>query len=175
MPMTNISPDKSDTPEFTADIIIEDDRWNTALNDFESLASTLSCAVLKKCGRNNDTEISLLFTNDDAIQILNREYRGKDKPTNVLSFPQHEGDADPTLLIPGEPEHIGDIILAFETIQREALEQNKSLRDHLCHMIVHGTLHLLGYDHEDDGEAEEMEALEIEILSGQGIKNPYEV
>lgn len=108
-----------------------------------------------------EAEVSVVLADDNFVQGLNREYRGKDKPTNVLSFPQ-------------DPPMLGDIVLAFETIEREASEQNKDFAAHLTHLLVHGVLHLLGYDHEDDQEASEMEGLEIEILQKMGINNPYE-
>ena len=117
-------------------------------------------------------EITLTLTDDLAVQALNKAHRGKDKPTNVLSFPAYDPN-DPH--VPGEVIHLGDIVLAYETITHEAMEQNKSFEDHLTHLIVHGSLHLLGYDHEDDTEAQVMEALEIKILSTLGIKNPYEI
>lgn len=122
-------------------------------------------AVLKTLNSINfgeKSEISLVFADNDFVQVLNANYRGKDKPTNVLSFPQDE------------PELLGDVILAYETVKCEADEQNKTFEDHTRHLIVHGTLHLLGYDHIEDEEAEEMEALEIKILADMGIKNPYE-
>lgn len=115
-------------------------------------------------------ELSVVLCDDDFIRTLNREYRGKDKPTNVLSFPQiefREGEGF------GDPVPFGDLILAYETIIREAEEQKKSFSSHFTHLIIHGTLHLLGYDHETEGEAEEMESLEIAILEQMGIENPY--
>jgi len=110
----------------------------------------------------DEAEASVVLGNDDFVQGLNRDYRSKDKPTNVLSFPQ-------------ELPMLGDSIFAFETITREAEAQGKSFDDHLLHLSVHSTLHLLGYDHIDDHEAEEMEAIEIEILNSLGVKNPYEI
>ena len=101
--------------------------------------------------------------------MLNRDFRGKDKPTNVLSFPFEV----PDFLIDEEPT-LGDIIIAMPVIEAEAVEQKKSVEHHLAHMTIHGTLHLLGFDHIIDEEAEEMEALEIEILEKLGIANPYE-
>lgn len=115
-------------------------------------------------------EISVVLCDDQFIRKLNRDYRHKDKPTNVLSFPQIDfrgGEA------PGDPVPLGDLILAFPTIAREAGEQNKSFQAHFTHLIVHGTLHLLGYDHEENDEAEEMEAIEIIALKKLGIENPY--
>ena len=96
-----------------------------------------------------------------------RTWRGLDKPTNVLSFP---GSGSPS---PKGVRHLGDLALAFETLAREAAEEQKSLADHVTHLIVHGTLHLLGYDHEADADAEEMEALEVAALARLGIADPY--
>ena len=122
-------------------------------------------------------EISFLFSDDTHIQILNKEYRGKNQPTNVLSFPQTElstQNLQETLLFQ-EPLLLGDIALAEETIKREATEQNKPFRNHLIHLIVHGVLHLVGYDHIEEDEAELMESLEIEILKKFDINNPYTI
>lgn len=109
----------------------------------------------------DEAEASVVFGDNDFVQALNRDYRDIDKPTNVLSFPQ-------------DLPMMGDIVFALETIEREAREQDKSFDDHLTHLTVHGSLHLLGYDHIDDDEATEMEALEIKILAGMDVKNPYE-
>ena len=110
--------------------------------------------------------VTIVLSDDAEVQILNRDYRQKNKPTNVLSFPNGEVDEG--------VRQLGDIILAYETIQREAAEQNKSVKDHLTHLTIHGVLHLLGYDHIEETEAETMEAIEIRILSRMGIANPYE-
>lgn len=107
-------------------------------------------------------ELSIVLTDDVHIQQLNRDYRHKDKPTNVLSFPQ-------------DGAMLGDIILAWETVQREAAEKHVSLGDHFTHLVIHGFLHLQGYDHEIDAEATQMEALEIQALSALNIDNPYEI
>ncbi len=116
-------------------------------------------------------EVSITLTDDAAIKVLNKDHRGKDKPTNVLSFPDWDSLEDIPAGIGEVP--VGDIIVAFETVQKEAVEQEKSLHDHFCHMITHGFLHLLGYDHMNDAEAEEMESLEVKILKTLDIPNPY--
>ncbi|MEM6649983.1 MAG: rRNA maturation RNase YbeY, partial [Pseudomonadota bacterium] len=111
---------------------------------------------------------SFLFTDDQTIQQLNAEWRGKDKATNVLSFPT--GDF-PSL--PGQPILLGDIVFAYGVCAGEAAEKHISVADHLCHLIVHGLLHLMGYDHVHEEQAEKMEALEIDLLSYLSIENPY--
>ena len=112
-------------------------------------------------------ELSVLLCDDAAIRVLNRDWRGFDKPTNVLSFPA----ATPLPL--GETPLLGDIAVAFETVAREAAQDRKTVPDHLTHLIVHGFLHLVGYDHETDRDAEAMEALETRVLAGLGIADPY--
>ena len=127
-------------------------------------------ALSKRILMARDVEVSLVLADDITVQALNRDYRGQDKPTNVLSFAALE-DGGPAL--PGEPVALGDVVLALETVLREAREQGKPLADHLRHLTVHGALHLLGFDHESDEEATEMEALEVSILAGLGIADPY--
>ena len=119
-------------------------------------------------------EISLRFTDDAEVQALNREYRHKDKPTNVLSFPMVQPDLLETLSNSDDGEVLlGDIVLARETCTREAKEKNIPFADHAAHLIVHGTLHLLGYDHMEEHEAEEMEEMEVQALASIGITDPY--
>ena len=139
------------------DILTQDDRWP----DVTALIRKAVETALSSNVNHSAEELSIALSNDVLIQELNKNYRDKDKPTNVLSFPQDDDFS------------LGDIVLALETIQREAGEQNKHFEDHLSHLVIHGTLHLLGYDHEDDAQAEEMEALEIELLQRIGIENPY--
>jgi probable rRNA maturation factor len=117
---------------------------------------------------------SLLFSDDPEVHELNREWRGKDKPTNVLSFPMLER-ADLLALAPnGPPELLGDVALALETCAREAAEKGLPLGDHAAHLIIHGLLHLAGFDHiHDEAEAAAMEALEIKALALMGIADPY--
>ncbi len=135
-------------------------------------ARLIKRAVDAACGFESDrldspAELSVLLSDDDAVRALNRDWRGKDTPTNVLSFPADTPD------LPGMPRLLGDIVLARETVVREAVAQNKTVEAHLMHLAVHGFLHLLGYDHETPSEAEEMEAREIEILATLDVANPY--
>ena len=120
-------------------------------------------------------ELSVVLTSDEKVRALNAEWRGKDKPTNVLSFPQAEPDELVGADTPGPELMLGDIVLARETCAREAEEKALRLPDHAAHLLVHGTLHLLGYDHMDDQTAEDMEAREVRALARLGLPNPYEV
>ncbi|WP_295733028.1 rRNA maturation RNase YbeY [uncultured Bartonella sp.] len=115
-----------------------------------------------------DSELSLVFTDDANIRTINAKWRQIDKATNVLSFPAFP-------IQPGQRPGpiLGDIVIARETVQHEAQEENKSFDDHLSHLIVHGLLHLTGYDHQNDDEAEQMESLERKILASLGISDPY--
>lgn len=119
-------------------------------------------------------EVAVRLTDDAEVQTLNRDFRGKDKPTNVLSFPQVQDDLLEGLANSDDGEILlGDIVLARETCAREADEKGISLTDHATHLIVHGLLHLVGYDHIDDASAAAMEALEVKALASLGIGNPY--
>lgn len=115
-----------------------------------------------------ESELSLVFTDDAQIRTLNAGYRGKDKPTNVLSFPAFPAKRGAPL-----PPMLGDVVLASETIRREAALEGKPLDHHIAHLIIHGFLHLIGYDHETDAEADEMESLERRALALLAIPDPY--
>ncbi len=150
------------------DVAVEGGAWSEVA-DIEALAHRAVAAALGVASDapRDPVEVSLLLTDDAGVRELNSAWRGKDKPTNVLSFPAPEQPG-----VPG-PRHLGDIALAFETLQREARDEGKTVADHAAHLIVHGTLHLLGYDHETTGEAEIMEALEVKALKRLGIADPY--
>lgn len=145
---------------------VEYSGWSR-LDGLDTLVAESLQSVLEESGDKlvEGVEVSLLFCDDARIQELNRDFRGQDKPTNVLSFPS----PDPL----ETARFIGDIAVAYETVAREAQEQGKTLKQHCGHMIVHGFLHLLGYDHEEEAEAEAMEAMETRILRRLGVDNPY--
>lgn len=163
--------------EVDCDIVAGD--WDTGF-DWETLAQGSIRAALTAAGQaqvldgDGLVEVSVRLTDDEEVHRLNLDYRDKDKPTNILSFP---------MLAPADVAHslqqqqadllLGDLALAFETSAREAEEKAISLADHVTHLLVHGTLHLLGHDHQTDAEADAMEALETRILAGMGIANPY--
>jgi probable rRNA maturation factor len=120
-------------------------------------------------------EISVLLTGDENVRRLNAEWRQKDRATNVLSFPMVDADDLRRAMVAGPELLLGDIILAGGVCRAEAIEKDLGFRDHAAHLLVHGTLHLLGYDHGSDSEAEEMERREIRALGRLGIANPYEL
>ena len=161
---------------------LESGDWETAVADVERLTEGAARVAFEAAEKpeilDGDTpvEMSLVLADDALVQTLNRDYRDKDKPTNVLSFALLDDldDTDDVLAREqGMPILIGDVILAFETVQREALEQGKSFGDHLTHLVIHGVLHLLGYDHQSDPDADRMERLETSILARMGIADPY--
>jgi probable rRNA maturation factor len=155
-------------PAITVDIAVEAEAWGEEAR-WRPLAERVAAAIAARPELivPDEAELSLVLTDDVRIRELNRDWRGFDKPTNVLSFPAADDDDDD----PGPL--LGDVVVAHETTAREAAEEGKSFEDHVAHLLVHGLLHLFGFDHETDAEAEEMEALETEILAGLGIADPY--
>ena len=190
-------------------VTIEDDAWEDALAGVEGLALRAAEAAIAGALADDlyeipagPKELSVVLADDETVRALNRDYRGKDRPTNVLSFALHadadhpdeeypdgeypdgEHDAEsgdreslaedgPPPVLSNPPTVLGDVILAYGTVVREAAEQGKPLAHHLTHLIVHGVLHLIGYDHIADDEADEMERLETRILSSLDIPDPY--
>ena len=152
----------------------EDHQW-PGTTDWQNLFDRAVGAAMAEAGLVlANAEIAVRLTDDAEVHALNRDYRGKDKPTNVLSFPQYAPEEIAGLAASADPEILlGDIVLALETCQREAAEKGISLADHAAHLIVHGTLHLLGHDHGEDSAAEAMETLEVKALASMGIANPY--
>jgi probable rRNA maturation factor len=144
------------------DVSVEAEAWRD-VPGAEAVVRRAAEAALH--GRADAAELSLVLTDDQRIRELNRTWRGIDKPTNVLAFPGPTSAPAPRML--------GDVVIACETVLREAAEMNIAASDHLAHLAVHGILHLLGYDHEADDAAEAMEDVEREILAGLGIADPY--
>ncbi|MDR5652799.1 rRNA maturation RNase YbeY [Ruixingdingia sedimenti] len=166
--------------ETLVDTVIEDPRWDAF--GLPALAETAAHAALAELGLPaRGFAICLMGCDDARIADLNADFRGKPQPTNVLSWPSDERGADrpgdaPGLPEPGDaddPEELGDIAIAYETCMAEAAAQAKPPRDHVAHLIVHGVLHLLGYDHVEDADAALMERIEISALARLGIADPY--
>jgi len=139
------------------EVEVEDEAWTRAIPDAADLARRAAATAAK----GSTGEIVLLLTDDDTLKSLNGQFLGKDRPTNVLAFPADAAG------------RLGDVALAFGVCQAEAREQGKSLADHLSHLVVHGVLHLMGYDHIADDEAARMESLERQLLAGMNIEDPY--
>jgi probable rRNA maturation factor len=157
-----------------------DEEWDSS-GPWQNLAAKAAQAAIAEsrfpeiADSDRPVEISVTFTGDEHVRALNAEWRGKDKPTNVLSFPMaDERDLDRANLA-GPEILLGDIILARGVCEAEAAEKGVPMEQHASHLVVHGTLHLLGYDHGNDAEAADMEEREIRALARLGIANPYEV
>lgn len=156
--------------QFTCDLWLQE----ASLADWQAHIQMTLQKVFEEIGWSHDSQIDLTLTDDASIQELNAIHRHKDTPTNILSFPLLEFDC------PGKTTNeafecalLGDLVLAYETVMREALASGLTFMDHATHLLVHGGLHLLGWDHETEDEAEIMENLEVQILQKLGISNPY--
>lgn len=154
-------------------------RWRNVLGDLEAFAERVVGTALERAAVTSalkSGEVSLLLTDDDEIRDLNASYRSRDRATNVLSFPSLDlvdGDMGEARMPMEDPLLLGDIAISLDRAEAEADDQKKALVDHVAHLLVHGTLHLLGYDHEDDARAEVMENLEDNILKSLGFAAPY--
>jgi probable rRNA maturation factor len=154
----------------TVDVLSESPLWE-AEPGAEAVVRQAICEAAAFVGPTGPApEVAVLLCDDAMIAALNAQWRGREEPTNVLSFPAPP-PTDPS--VSEAPVHLGDIAIACETVVREAGEQGRTVSQHLAHLAVHGFLHLLGYDHQTDGEAEHMERLEREILASLGISDPY--
>ena len=159
----------------------EDERWQRLADIDESLILKVRDAVLSVIKKEVDFlnldknfVLNLVLSDDQTVHQLNKQFRNIDRPTNVLSFANIDDPFFDEILKSAEDIELGDVIMAFETLSKEADELEISLKDHFCHLWVHGMLHILGYDHIKDNERLEMEAREVEILKKLGIENPYQ-
>ena len=150
------------------DVLVSAPCWQQEADSESIVRRAIDAAAARADAETAGAEVAVMLTDDNGVRGLNRDWRAIDKPTNVLSFPAPEmpGDVD-------APHQLGDIAIAYETTRREAEAEGKPFAHHLSHLAVHGFLHLVGYDHETDEEAEEMEGLEREILADLGIPDPY--
>ena len=158
------------TAALTVDVTVAAGAWRSLGADLERLvaaAAEAAWAAEPARGAEGPAEVSVLLADDETVRALNRRHRGIDRPTNVLSFPIGAAAGG------GQPRMLGDVVLADGVVLREAEAQGKTVPEHLSHLVVHGVLHLLGYDHEAEPDAETMESLEVRTLAGLGIPNPY--
>jgi probable rRNA maturation factor len=162
----------------TIDIAEPCPAWRTALPRRRAICRAAARAALAAApagwaANAAAAELSIVLGDDALLRRLNRQWRGKDKPTNVLSFPARDAATHGTASPAGMPLPLGDVILAFDTVAGEAAVQGKTLAGHLAHLVVHGVLHLLGFDHEEAAAAARMETLETQVLAGIGVADPY--
>ncbi len=164
-------------------LIIDDENWEQELKSHQEIADTIFNTTMEHLVTEFDLELfefeknfncNLILTNDDQVQELNNQFRGQDKPTNVLSFANIDSQDFEDILNDEDDVSLGEIFVALETLQKEATEKSISLEHHFAHLFIHGILHLLGFDHQIDEDAEEMEQIEVEILQKLNIINPYE-
>lgn len=164
-------------------ILFDDEIWEEKIPEVELWANKVFATALDFLSvndlgfegwNNKPVSIALSLSSNDEVQKLNREFRGKDKPTNVLSFANIDDEFFEDEFLNEDVVDLGNIIMALETLENEAGVKNISLENHFAHLLVHGILHLFGYDHIEDDEADEMEGIEIDILGKLGVANPYE-
>ncbi len=176
--------DSRSGPTVRIGIAVADKGWLRSLPDAEKIARRAARTAIKaalgakslkrkRLREAGKIELGLILDSDRGVHHLNRDYRGKDKPTNVLSFAALDAGMPPKGVPPTYPWALGDIVLALGPIRREAKEQGKELAQHYCHLVIHGVLHLLGFDHERPRDASAMEKLEREIMAGLGWPDPY--
>ena len=162
---------------YSVEVSVHCDAWLAVCPDAGALAETAARVGLQRVAGSNGVApliLGVILTDDAEQRALNRTYRGRDAATNVLSFALADFAEGPASAAPaGAPLLLGDVVLALETVAREAAEQGKPMADHLRHLVVHGVLHLLGLDHEGDADAAAMERLEVEILKILGVPDPY--
>ena len=164
-------------PYIEIDVLVEASDWLRCLPLARDIAITAAAAsfsgIGEKTAAGQDVELSILLTDNTTIAALNAKWRGKSGPTNVLSFPAKNIAHMPGIAPPGALVLLGDVAVAFETLMAEARAAGIAPEDHLRHLIVHGVMHLCGYDHENDVDADRMEIREAEILQTLGVSNPY--
>lgn len=162
---------------------VDEPGWEAAQEHIQELSSRVFAATADYIAAHEDFDfmqtgktlsINLSLSNDAEVQKLNAEFRHLDKPTNVLSFANIDDECFDDMVAESDVIELGDIIIALETMQKEAALKNISLHDHYCHLLIHGILHLMGFDHQDDAEAEYMENHEIRILALLNVPNPYQ-
>ena len=158
------TPDNASDGTLTIDILVQSPLWEREPAAETTVTRAISAAATRLSTLRG--EVAIVLTDDSTIRTLNRDWRGADKPTNVLSFPAAKAGQ-------GAPEMLGDIVIAYETLARESTDEGKTFPNHLAHLSVHGFLHLVGYDHDNDRDADAMERLEAEILAGLGVPDPY--
>ena len=170
-----------DKIKFYVSVDVQNEHWNGVLPAWQELIEKVKETALDVVAEDisflqKDKEylLNVCLSDDENIRALNKEFRGMDKPTNVLSFANIDDEFFEDILSEETSIELGDIMIALETMQRESEETAVSFENHFCHLWLHGFLHILGYDHIDDEDAEEMESLEIKILEKLGISNPYE-
>jgi len=157
------------SPHVEVDVVHEVDQWRDNGVDRSLVARAVKAAIAAAGSAGDDPcEIAVLLTSDAQVRDLNGKWRGQERPTNVLSFPLAADGAPP-----GEPRLLGDVVLAFETVLDEAGAKGLPLGDHASHLVVHGVLHLLGFDHQSDAEADGMEELERRVMASLGLADPY--